>query len=568
MHAKKDPHTKVSAEWQKKFESVCNCMQLCVIQLTAHNCILFSVATWSVNAHAFLHNSSNASSWHHSHCWSSRWLKSQTFNFSPLFDWLTHMFNNANTHECAQMHQDHKNIASPGAWNDNMFFLWGFHTSKATILACTKQNTDCSSQRIMLQQHQFLPNTQQWPFVWPCADNSDSTTFTLSTWFSFGSLESWRQEHEDPLHQLWTSESSSWCGVGMKVWEVAGSIHSIWCLALSVLHTHPSYHAGNQWCKLWQKSEGQMARLDHCGTHWLGCFFHCLPCCHSDLNLVLSTVAACVNRFHCGGQNVENVSLMMLQMSSPSHPSMLSSLIALEDVKGPWQSCIPQCSVAWMICAILFNRVFNWAWKLHQHITHCKFVDAFFLFQHTLASWLERTLLHTSGLVWSSHNGCQCGVHQNSQMSLGCPGTILQWTRVLLWATRISGCEFGSFLAWWHIGWNPWWQWCHLAWVSWVAVDAWTPLPDTSKAGLLPLQSRSCKRWVGKDNNSIEMFEDTWFLCQQFCEHWALLSSVCQSTRKLKMRKMLVRGSGPHFLCSIIIPEFWCVSFWVIIILW
>ena len=192
----------------------------------------------------------------------------------------------------------------------------------------------------------------------------------------------------------------------------------------------------------------------------------------------------------------------------------------------------------------------------------------FFLFQHTLASWLERTLLHTSGLVWSSHNGCQCGVHQNSQMSLGCPGTILQWTRVLLWATRISGCEFGSFLAWWHIGWNPWWQWCHLSWVSWVAVDAWTPLPDTPKAGLLPLQSRSCKRWVGKDNNSIEMFEDTWFLCQQFCEHWALLSSVCQSTRKLKMRKMLVRGSGPHFLCSIIIPEFWCVSFWVIIILW
>ena len=39
LHAKTDSHTKVSAEWQKKFESVCNCMQLCVIQLTAHNCI-------------------------------------------------------------------------------------------------------------------------------------------------------------------------------------------------------------------------------------------------------------------------------------------------------------------------------------------------------------------------------------------------------------------------------------------------------------------------------------------------------------------------------------------------
>ena len=39
LQAKTDPHTKVSAEWQKKFESVCNCMQLCVIQLTAHNCI-------------------------------------------------------------------------------------------------------------------------------------------------------------------------------------------------------------------------------------------------------------------------------------------------------------------------------------------------------------------------------------------------------------------------------------------------------------------------------------------------------------------------------------------------
>ena len=41
-----------------------------------------------------------------------------------------------------------------------------------------------------------------------------------------------------------------------------------------------------------------------------------------------------------------------------------------------------------MISAILFNRVFNWAWKLNQNIAHCKFVDAFFCFNTPLqADW-------------------------------------------------------------------------------------------------------------------------------------------------------------------------------------